>query len=127
MSCEKLGVTVSATAIRSLLQRHGLSPAPRREGPSWKEFLACQTTGYLHACQPGRQALVYDLMEPYRPQVDREVLAFIRSQVFTPKDFVIDARGVCRLNPEMARCVTARTAASVAVTSVVIRLGAERS
>ena len=61
------------------------------------------TIGYLHVCQPGRQALVYDLMEPYRPQVDREVLGFIRSQTFTPRDFVIDAKGVCRLHPELAR------------------------
>ena len=45
----KLGVTVSATAIRSLLHRHGLTPAPRRPAPSWKEFLACQATGIL-AC-----------------------------------------------------------------------------
>jgi transposase len=45
----KLGVTVSATAIRSLLQRRGLTPAPRREGPSWKEFLASQASGIL-AC-----------------------------------------------------------------------------
>jgi putative transposase len=45
----KLGVTVSATAIRSLLKRHGLTPAPRPEGPSWKEFLASQASGIL-AC-----------------------------------------------------------------------------
>jgi len=45
----KLGVTVSATAIRSLLRRHGLTPAPRRQGPSWKEFLVCQASGIL-AC-----------------------------------------------------------------------------
>jgi putative transposase len=45
----KLGVAVSATAIRSLLIRHGLTPAPRREGPSWKEFLASQASGIL-AC-----------------------------------------------------------------------------
>jgi transposase InsO family protein len=45
----KLGVRVSATAIRSLLRRHGLTPAPRREGPSWKEFLACQASGIM-AC-----------------------------------------------------------------------------
>jgi len=63
--------------------------------------------GYLHVCQPGRQALVYDLMEPHRPQVDREVLAFIRSQAFSPQDFVIDARGVCRLHPELARHIVA--------------------
>jgi putative transposase len=45
----KLGVMVSATAIRSLLARHGLPPAPRRGGPSWKQFLACQASGIL-AC-----------------------------------------------------------------------------
>lgn len=42
------------------------------------------TLSYLHVCQPGRLALIYDLMEPYRPQVDREVLTFLRSQTFTP-------------------------------------------
>ena len=45
----KLGVGVSATAIRSLLRRRGFEPVPRREGPSWKEFLACQASGIL-AC-----------------------------------------------------------------------------
>jgi putative transposase len=45
----KLGITVSATAIRSLLQRHGVTSAPRREGPSWRQFLACQASGIL-AC-----------------------------------------------------------------------------
>ncbi len=45
----KLGVRVSATTIRSLLRSHGLKPAPRRQGPSWKEFLACQAAGTL-AC-----------------------------------------------------------------------------
>jgi CRISPR-associated endonuclease Cas1 len=72
--------------------------------------------GYLHVCQPGRQALVYDLMEPYRPQVDREVLAFIRSQAFTPRDFVIDAKGVCRLHPELAKTVS-----GFAVSEVLLR------
>jgi CRISPR-associated protein Cas1 len=35
------------------------------------------TIGYLHTSRPGRAALVYDLMEPLRPQVDRLVLAFL--------------------------------------------------
>jgi CRISPR-associated endonuclease Cas1 len=61
------------------------------------------TIGYLHVCQPGRQALVYDLMEPYRPRVDREVLALIRSRIFMPQDYVTDSNGVCRLHPELAR------------------------
>ena len=46
---KKLGVLVSATAICSLLRRHGLQPAPRREGPSWKEFLVQQAAGIV-AC-----------------------------------------------------------------------------
>jgi putative transposase len=45
----KLGITISATAIRYLLKRHGVPPAPRREGPSWREFLANQAAGIL-AC-----------------------------------------------------------------------------
>jgi len=46
---KKLGVVVSATAICSLLRRHGLPPAPRRDGPCWKEFLAQQAAGIV-AC-----------------------------------------------------------------------------
>src|SRR5712692_1532791 len=30
-----LGIRVGATTIRSLLRRHGLGPAPRRDAPSW--------------------------------------------------------------------------------------------
>ena len=71
------GYAVLESQVRIAIAEAGLDP----------------TIGYLHVCQPGRQALVYDLMEPYRPQVDREVLALIRSQAFTPRDFVIDAKG----------------------------------
>jgi transposase len=43
----KLGVRVSATAIRSVLRRKGLGPAPRRTGPSWSEFLRSQAREIL--------------------------------------------------------------------------------
>jgi transposase len=43
----KLGIRVSATAIRSVLRREGLGPAPRRSGPSWREFLRSQARGIL--------------------------------------------------------------------------------
>jgi putative transposase len=36
---KKLGVPVSKTSVASVLRRHGLRPAPRRQGPSWSEFL----------------------------------------------------------------------------------------
>jgi len=44
-----LGIRVGATTIRSLLRRSGLGPAPRRDGPSWSEFLRAQAEGIL-AC-----------------------------------------------------------------------------
>jgi putative transposase len=43
----KLGIRVSATAIRTLLRSNGLGPAPRRSGPSWAEFLRNQARGIL--------------------------------------------------------------------------------
>src|SRR5262245_40362978 len=38
----KLGLDVSPTSIRRLLARARLAPAPRRIGPSWREFLRAQ-------------------------------------------------------------------------------------
>ncbi|MGH2659029.1 MAG: integrase core domain-containing protein [Actinomycetota bacterium] len=43
----KLGIRVSATAIRTVLRRYGLGPAPRRSGPSWSQFLRGQGAGIL--------------------------------------------------------------------------------
>jgi putative transposase len=47
--CRKLGVTVSATAVRKLLRRYRLGPAPRTTGPSWSEFLKAQAASTI-AC-----------------------------------------------------------------------------
>jgi transposase len=38
----RLGVRVSATAIRTTLRRHGLDPAPRRGTTAWRTFLRQQ-------------------------------------------------------------------------------------
>ena len=45
----KLGLSVSPTTIRRLLAQTGLEPAPRRSGPSWREFLRAQAAGIV-AC-----------------------------------------------------------------------------
>ena len=45
----KLGVRIGASTIRSLLRRSGLGPAPRRDGPSWSEFLRAQAQ-WIVAC-----------------------------------------------------------------------------
>src|SRR5262245_62878690 len=45
----RLGFSVSATSIRQLLARAGLEPAPRRGGPSWRQFLNSQAASIV-AC-----------------------------------------------------------------------------
>jgi len=68
--------------------------------------------GYLHTCRPGRLALVYDLMEPLRPEADRRVLGFVGSNIFTPQDFLLSTSGLCRLHPVLAKVVLNRLNAS---------------
>ena len=45
----KLGVRVSPSTVRRILLAAGLKPAPRRSGPSWREFLRQQASSVL-AC-----------------------------------------------------------------------------
>jgi putative transposase len=45
----KLGVRISPSTVRRLLLAAGLTPAPRRSGPSWREFLRQQAASML-AC-----------------------------------------------------------------------------
>jgi putative transposase len=47
--CRKLGVSVSANSVRTILRRHHRGPAPRRHGPTWTQFLRAQAAGTL-AC-----------------------------------------------------------------------------
>jgi hypothetical protein len=43
----KLGLVVSATSIRNLMQKHGIPTSPRRSGLSWREFLRVQAAAIL--------------------------------------------------------------------------------
>jgi putative transposase len=45
----KVGIAVSGATVRRTLARNGLEPAPRRDGPTWREFLRAQADGVL-AC-----------------------------------------------------------------------------
>ena len=45
----RLGIRVSATAIRTTLRRHGLDPTPRPTTTTWRAFLRQQAAGIL-AC-----------------------------------------------------------------------------
>jgi len=63
------------------------------------------TLGIMHERREGSSALVFDMMEPERPKVDRRILEFVKAHKFHAADFVIRSDGVCRLNPAMARWV----------------------
>ena len=43
----KLGHRVSATAIRNLLRRHRIGPAPLRSRQTWKAFLRAQASAIV--------------------------------------------------------------------------------
>jgi CRISP-associated protein Cas1 len=59
--------------------------------------------GIFHGSYKNKDGLVYDLMEPLRPNIDRKVMGFVNTNTFRPGDFAIRGDGVCRLNPSMAR------------------------
>lgn len=43
----KLGIRVSATAIRMLLRQHRIPPAPRRSGPTWRQFIRAHASAIV--------------------------------------------------------------------------------
>ena len=45
----KLGVTVAQSTVWEILRNAGIDPAPRRAGPTWRQFLRAQAAGILAA------------------------------------------------------------------------------
>jgi putative transposase len=45
----KLGVTIAPSTVYEILRAAGISPAPRRAGPTWRQFLHAQAAGILAA------------------------------------------------------------------------------
>jgi putative transposase len=43
----RLGHPIAASTVRQILHRAGIDPAPRRPGPTWKQFLTAQAAGIL--------------------------------------------------------------------------------
>jgi CRISPR-associated protein Cas1 len=89
--------------VRITASGHGLDP----------------TVGYLRASHPRRLALVYDLMERLRPQVDRQVLEFVGANTLSPADFLLIATGVCRPHPQLARRIAGLSIPSELIRAVV--------
>jgi putative transposase len=43
----KLGITVAPSTVWQILRAAGIDPAPRRSGPTWRQFLTAQAAGIL--------------------------------------------------------------------------------
>jgi putative transposase len=43
----KLGVTVAQSTVWEIMRKAGIEPAPRRAGPTWRQFLHAQASGIL--------------------------------------------------------------------------------
>ncbi|MGI8450556.1 MAG: hypothetical protein ACR2MP_25945 [Streptosporangiaceae bacterium] len=43
----KLGATIAPSTVYEILRSSGIDPAPRRDGPTWRQFLHAQATGIL--------------------------------------------------------------------------------
>lgn len=91
------------TQVRSHILAAGLDP----------------TIGILHSHYQDKLPLVYDLMEPLRPLVDRQVLAFVAANVFAPADFTMLENGQVRLNPQLARHVVSKIDVSADAAGIV--------
>jgi CRISP-associated protein Cas1 len=63
--------------------------------------------GFLHADKPGRDSLVFDLMESARGAVDALVLAFLGRTTLHAASFSRVGDGGVRLHPQLARAVVA--------------------
>jgi CRISPR-associated protein Cas1 len=59
--------------------------------------------GFLHGSYSNKHGLVYDLMEPLRPIIDRRILCFVQENILHRSDFTIHPNGVCRVNPELSK------------------------
>lgn len=63
--------------------------------------------GFLHAVRPGRPALALDLMEEFRPLVDRLALTLINRSQLTEKDFDLRPGGAVYLSESGRKTVLA--------------------
>ncbi len=63
------------------------------------------TIGCIHSNSGDRPSLVFDLIEPTRPVIDKKILEFVLNRTFSPDDFILDKQGICRLHPQLARYI----------------------
>jgi CRISPR-associated endonuclease Cas1 len=61
----------------------------------------CLSIGYLHSDKKGRNSLVWDAIEPLRPEIDAKVFAFVAEHEFARSDFPQSGYNVHRLSRDV--------------------------
>jgi len=93
-----LAYTVVVNQLARALAAYGLDPA----------------CGFLHSPNDYRPSLAYDALELLRADIDKRMLSFLGSRVWSRADFPVQRSGVVRLHPALARVVAALAAATPA-------------
>ncbi|WP_376797120.1 CRISPR-associated endonuclease Cas1 [Thermogemmatispora sp.] len=84
------GYALLESRIRLSIQASGLNPA----------------IPVFHALRDGRDSLVFDLMEPFRPRLDQVLISWVmQHQPYRKGDFLQDREGSIRINPVLLRVV----------------------
>jgi len=94
----KLGFRVSATSIRRLLAGANLEPAPRRSGPSWREFLHAQATSIVACDFFTVESIKYS--GPFDEVFRSEGIRIVKTPVRAPKANAIAERFVRTVRAE---------------------------
>jgi CRISPR-associated endonuclease Cas1 len=63
----------------------------------------CLSIGFLHSDKKGRNSLVWDAIEPLRPEIDAKVFAFVEAREFARRDFPQSGYNVHRLSREVTQ------------------------
>jgi CRISP-associated protein Cas1 len=93
-----LAYVVVVNQLTRALAAYGLDPA----------------CGFLHSPNDYRASLAYDALELLRADIDKRMLSFLASRVWSRVDFPVQKSGVVRLHPALARVVAALAAATPA-------------
>jgi CRISP-associated protein Cas1 len=123
---KSLAAPTKLTSVRNRGNRHATHPMNAMQNYAYAVLQARiklgivsagldPNVGIMHGAQPDKSAsplpLIFDLMEPLRPIVDRTVLLFALDNTFRPQDFAILSGikdvpdGAVRLHPQLARHV----------------------
>lgn len=102
-SSRKSGTNRDATDPINALLNFGYAIAAAEVMVACRAAALEPSLGVLHADKDGRASLIYDLLEPLRPQVDRHLLQLVTRRTFSlRREFILLAEGVCRIGIEFA-------------------------